>query len=327
MTTRDLAPRILLTGATGYVGGRLLEALESRGLELRCMARQPDFLLPRVATSTEVVAGDVFDRASLAAALAGVHTAYYLVHSMGAKGDFERGDRTAAANFAAAARHAGVRRIVYLGGLGDGTDLSKHLESRQEVGRILRESGVPTVEFRASIIIGSGSLSFEMIRALVEKLPVMITPRWVGAKAQPIAVEDVVAYLVGALDLAHDESVVFEIGGSDCVSYGHIMKEYARQRRLRRLMIPVPVLTPALSSLWLGLVTPVYARIGRKLVDSLRNPTVVNDDSALRAFPLRPMGVTEAIARALKNEDREFALTRWSDAVSSPGVASTAGGG
>jgi len=327
MTTRDLAPRILLTGATGYVGGRLLEALESRGLELRCMARQPDFLLPRVATSTEVVAGDVFDRASLAAALAGVHTAYYLVHSMGAKGDFERGDRTAAANFAAAARHAGVRRIVYLGGLGDGTDLSKHLESRQEVGRILRESGVPTVEFRASIIIGSGSLSFEMIRALVEKLPVMITPRWVGAKAQPIAVEDVVAYLVGALDLAHDESVVFEIGGSDCVSYGHIMKEYARQRRLRRLMIPVPVLTPALSSLWLGLVTPVYARIGRKLVDSLRNPTVVNDDSALRAFPLRPMGVTEAISRALKNEDREFALTRWSDAVSSPGVASTAGGG
>ncbi len=325
MTAREPERRILLTGATGYVGGRLLDVLESRGLKLRCLARQPAFLLPRVATSTQVVSGDVFDRASLDAALRGVHTAYYLVHSMGAAGDFVRSDRTAAANFAAAAKQAGVRRIVYLGGLGDGTGLSKHLRSRQEVGHILRESGVPTFEFRASIIIGSGSVSFEMIRALVEKLPVMITPRWVRVKAQPIAIDDVVEYLAGAVDLAHDESIVFEVGGSECVSYGDIMKQYALQRRLRRVMIPVPVLTPALSSLWLGLVTPIYARIGRKLVDSLRNPTFVNDDSALQAFPIRPMGVAEAISRALQNEDREFALTRWSDAVSSPGIASRKG--
>jgi len=160
-----------------------------------------------------------------------------------------------------------------------------------------------------------------MIRALVEKLPVMITPRWVRVQAQPIAIEDVIAYLLAALDSPHHESAVFEIGGADRVSYGQIMREYARQRHLRRIMLPVPVLTPSLSSLWLGLVTPVYARIGRKLVDSLRNPTVVNDDSALRAFPVRPMGVSRAIARALQNEDRAFALTRWSDAVSSPGLS------
>ncbi len=325
MAERDRERRILLTGATGYVGGRLLGVLEARGLALRCLARNPEYLANRVATTTEVVLGDVFDRASLDAALSGVHTAYYLVHSMGSGRDFQDGDRVAAENFAAAARQAGVQRIVYLGGLGDGGELSKHLQSRQEVGRILRGSGVPTLEFRASIVIGSGSLSFEMIRALVEKLPVMITPRWVRIEAQPIAIEDVVAYLAGALDLPNGESVVFEIGGADRVSYAQIMREYARQRKLRRLMIPVPVLTPALSSLWLGLVTPLYARVGRKLVDSLRNPTVVNDASALRAFPIRPMGVAEAVSRALSNEDREFALTRWSDAVSSPGDTSVRG--
>ncbi len=318
---------VLLTGASGYIGGRLLTGLEKAGWPVRCLARHPEFLRPRVAPNTEVVKGDCLDPASLPPALAGVHTAYYLVHSMGSSGKFEEEDRQAARNFASCARQAGVRRIIYLGGLGaEGQSLSAHLRSRQEVADILRASEVPTVEFRASIVIGSGSLSFEMIRALVQRLPVMICPRWVAVKAQPIAVEDVIAYLLQALELPVGEAAVFEIGGVDQVSYGEIMQEYARQCGLRRWMIPVPVLTPHLSSLWLGLVTPIYARIGRKLVDSLRNPTLVQNPSALKVFDLRPKSLSEAIARALHNEDREFAETRWSDALSSGGETRSWGG-
>ncbi len=317
---------ILLTGATGYVGGRLLKTLDTRGHRLRCLARRPDFLRPRVGGSTEVVKGDLLDPTSLGPAMAGVDSAYYLVHSMGSTGGFEEEDRRAAKIFARAAREAGVRRIIYLGGLGRGGKLSRHLASRQEVGRILRDSGVPTIEFRASIIIGSGSVSFEMIRALVDRLPVMITPRWVRISAQPIAIEDVIAYLMAALDLEVDGSAIFEIGGADRVSYGDIMLEYAHQRGLRRLMIPVPILSPWLSSLWLGLVTPVYARVGRKLIDSITHETVVEDDLALRLFDIRPRGIREAIERALRNEDQEIAETRWSDALSSAGQARAWGG-
>lgn len=271
--------------------------------------------------------GDALDPASLEVAMRGAQTAYYLVHSMGAGGDFEHKDRRAAHNFGEAARRAGVKRIIYLGGLGESDGpLSPHLRSRREVGRILRESGVPVIEFRASIIIGSGSLSFEMIRALTERLPVMIAPRWVTTPAQPIAIEDVLAYLTEALKLQPDQSRIFEIGGADQASYGEIIQEYARQRGLRRVIIPVPVLTPRLSSLWLGLVTPVYARIGRKLVESLRYPTVVRDRSALQVFSVRPRGIREAIARALLNEDRAFAETRWSDAFSSSGQPASWGG-
>jgi uncharacterized protein YbjT (DUF2867 family) len=304
----------LLTGATGYVGGRLLEELESSGIPVRCMARRPENLASRVADTTEVVRGDVFDRDSLTRAMSGVSTAYYLVHSMSDEGNFEVLERKAARLFGETARAAGVQRIIYLGGLGSGEDLSSHLETRQEVGRLLRESGVPTIELRASIIIGSGSLSFEMIRALVDKLPIMTTPSWVRVLAQPIAIEDVVDYLMEARQLEIAGSRVFEIGGADVVSYADIMREYADQRGLRRLMIPVPVLTPALSSLWLGIVTPLYARVGRKLIEGVRNPTVVQDDSAKTAFSVQPRGMSEAIARALANEDREYARTRWSDA-------------
>ncbi|UCH87396.1 MAG: DUF2867 domain-containing protein [Dehalococcoidia bacterium] len=317
---------ILLTGATGYVGGRLLRALEARGHRLRCLARRPEFLQHGVVESTQVVKGDLLDATSLAPALAGVDSAYYLVHSMGSMRAFEEEDRRAAKSFADAAREAGVRRIIYLGGLGRGEKLSRHLASRQEVGRILRESSVPTIELRASIIIGSGSLSFEMIRALVDRLPVMITPRWVRISAQPIAIEDVIAYLMAGLDVEVDGSAIFEIGGADRVSYGDIMLEYARQRGLKRLMIPVPVLSPRLSSLWLGLVTPVYARVGRKLIDSITHETVVEDDLALRLFDIRPRGIRAAIERALRNEDQEIAQTRWPDALSSRGPASTWGG-
>ncbi|MGD8896055.1 MAG: SDR family oxidoreductase [Acidobacteriota bacterium] len=308
----------LVTGATGYVGGRLARELEERDERVRCLARRPEYLQPRMGEGTEVVRGNVLDPESLKGAMAGVDAAYYLIHSMGSAGDFEAEDRRAALNFAAAAREAGIRRIVYLGGLGREPGLSRHLRSRQEVGRILRESGVPTIELRASIVIGSGSLSFEMVRALVQKLPVMITPRWVSQPAQPLAIEDLVAYLVSAADVDLSESVVVEIGGADRVSYMDIMEEYARQRGLRRFLIRVPVLSPRLSSLWLGLVTPVYARVGRELIDSIRNTTTVEDDSARRLFPdMRPRGIREAIARALLNEDREFAMTRWSDALSS----------
>ena len=317
---------ILLTGASGYVGGRLLTALEAAGHRVRCLARHPEFLKPRVAQTTQVVKGDVMDAASLSAALDGVDTAYYLVHSIGSGNAFEEEDRSAAGNFARAARAAGVRRIVYLGGLGAGTRLSPHLVSRQEVGRILRESGVPTIEFRASIIIGSGSLSFEMIRALVDRLPVMTTPRWVRIKSQPISIEDVIAYLLAALDVSLEDSVVLEIGGEDVLSYRDIMREYARQRGLKRLMIPLPVLTPGLSSLWLGLVTPVYARIGRKLIDSIPHETVVKDDRSLQMFQIRPRGIRAAIERALMNEDLDMAATRWSDALSSRGPTRAWGG-
>jgi uncharacterized protein YbjT (DUF2867 family) len=316
---------ILLTGATGYVGGRLLRALEQRGCRARCLARNPERLRGRVAPTTEVVAGDCQDLESLKVSMSGVQAAYYLVHSMGSDQSFEEQDRGAAVNFARAAEETGVRRIIYLGGLGKG-DLSPHLRSRQEVGAILRKPGVEVIEFRASIVIGSGSVSFEIIRALVERLPVMICPRWVSMAAQPIGIEDLIAYLVAALDLPLQGSRVIEIGGPDQVSYREIMNEYARQRGLRRFMIPVPVLTPRLSSLWLGLVTPVYARVGRKLIDSIRNTTVVADSAALSLFSIRPVGLREMISRAMQNEDNEFAVSRWSDALSSSGLGQTWGG-
>jgi len=318
--------RVLLTGATGYVGGRLLPVLEQEGYAVRCLARRPEFLKPKVSPTTEVVAGDVLDRASLARALEGVAAAYYLVHSMGSRGSFEENDRQAARNFAEAAAQAHVERLVYLGGLGEGEALSPHLRSRQEVGEILRRSGVPVVEFRASIVIGSGSLSFEMIRSLVERLPIMITPKWVGVLAQPIAIDDLVAYLLAALRLPLAECRVYEIGGRDQVSYADIMRLYARMRGIRVRMIPVPFLTPFLSSLWLGLVTPLYARIGRKLIESIVHATVVRDEAARRVFAVQPMGIEEALHRAIANEEHEYAVTRWSDALSSAGKLPAWGG-
>lgn len=312
--------RILLTGASGYVGGRLLSRLERRGEHVRCLARRPEALQPRVGKSTEIVQGDVLDRASLEAAMQDVDIAYYLVHSMGSRGSFEVADRDGARNFGTAARAAGVRRIVYLGGLGrEDEDLSPHLRSRQEVGRLLGEGGVPVLELRASIVIGSGSLSLEMIRSLVERLPVMITPKWVHVPAQPIAIDDLLDYLLESLDLPDEAVGVYEIGGADQVSYAEIMRAYARHRGLPLRMIPVPVLTPYLSSLWLGLVTPLYARVGRKLIESIVHPTIVHDTAALHAFGVRPVGVDEALRRVVAQTERELDATRWTDAVSSAG--------
>lgn len=319
-------PLILLTGVTGYVGGRLLSRLLDSGFSVRCAARAPESLSHVNHKNAEIVRADLLELESLESALIGVDVAYYLVHSLGSSNDFEAKERRCAENFARAAKNAGVRRIIYLGGLGSGNELSPHLQTRQGVGKILRDSGTQTIEFRASIVIGSGSLSFEMIRALVDRLPVMITPRWVGSKAQPIAIEDVLDYLVAAIDLELDGSQVFEIGGPDVVSYMGIMQEYQRKRGVHRIMIPVPFLTPHLSSLWLGLVTPLYARIGRKLVDSIQHDTLVEDQAALTKFSIRPRGVAEAIDRALVNEDNEFAETRWSDALSAAGESPSWGG-
>jgi len=326
---------VLLTGATGYIGGRLLNRLEEQGrleeqrVSVRCLTRRPASLKSRETDQIQVVVGDLLDSNSLELALTGVDTAFYFVHSMGAQTDFEAVDRRAAANFVEAANKAGVRRIIYLGGLGCPDEkLSKHLRSRQETGEILRTASAQVIELRASIVIGSGSLSFEMIRSLVERLPVMVCPKWVRVLAQPIAIEDVISYLVESIDLPVSEpALIVEIGGPDQVSYGDIMHEYARQRGLRRFMIPVPLLTPYLSSLWLGFVTPLYARVGRKLVDSLKNPTLVNDPStALQRFTVRPRPLDKAIARSLINEDQAFAETRWFNALSAGSHPKTWGG-
>jgi uncharacterized protein YbjT (DUF2867 family) len=305
---------ILLTGATGYVGGRLLRRLEQDGLPVKCLCRNPEALRWRVSPGTELVRGDLRRAKSLAAAFSGVETAFYLVHAMHAGREFEAEERLVARNFAQAARAAGVRRIVYLGGLAHGGDLSPHMRSRVETGNILSSSGIPLVEFQASIVIGSGSASFEMIRALVERLPLMLTPRWVNTAAQPIAIEDVIEYLVAATRADCPENLTVEIGGSDVTSYVGIMREFARQRKLRRWIVPVPFLTLSLSSRWLTFITPVYASIGRCLIESVRNPSVVQSPRARRLFAVRPMGIARAIERALANEDLPAAETRWSDA-------------
>jgi len=292
--------RVLLTGATGYIGGRLLPALLEHGARVRCLVRRPDeFAAP---DRVEVAAGDVRDFGAVRRALDGVSVAYYLVHAMGAGAGFEESDRESAETFATAARDAGVERIVYLGGLGRGEELSTHLASRQEVGRVLASTGVETIEFRASIVIGSGSASFEIVRALTERLPVMITPRWVETRTQPIAIGDVVAYLVAALELEPGEGAVFEIGGEGVATYGDVMREYARQRGLRRYLISIPLLTPRLSSLWLALVTPRHFRIGRQLVGGLSNETVVHDPAARERFSIRPRGYRKALEEVVAAE-------------------------
>jgi uncharacterized protein YbjT (DUF2867 family) len=281
---------VLLTGASGYVGGRLLPLLEEQPVILRCLARNPDKLRPLVKESTQVVRGDVLDASSLDEAMHGVHTAYYLVHLMSGSKDFEKEDRQAAENFAAAAKKAGVRRIIYLGGLGDDADpkLSPHLRSRHEVGKILRDCGVETIEFRASLVIGTGSLSFDLVKSLTDRLPVMLCPRWLATPTQPIAVDDVLAYLLAAKDLPPGNSRIFEIGCEDVTTYGDMIR----------------VLTPYLSSLWLALVTPAAFEVGRHLIEGLKNPTVVRDHTATKVFSIHPMGIREAIQKALATTNK-----------------------
>ncbi|MFE9428691.1 SDR family oxidoreductase [Kitasatospora sp. NPDC006697] len=329
-TTHPGPKHCLVTGASGYIGGRLVPELLSRGYTVRCLARDPGRLRDQPWRAQVTVAtGDVSRPETLAEAFEGIDTAYYLVHSLGTGPGFEATDRAAARAFGTAAAAAGVTRIVYLGGLVPAgvpeAELSPHLRSRAEVGRILRDSGVPTAELRAAVIIGSGSASFEMLRHLTERLPVMVTPRWVGTRIQPIAVRDVLRYLAGAAELPAEVNRTFDIGGPEVLTYIRMMHRYARIAGLRRrCILPVPVLTPRLSGHWVGLVTPVPNSIARPLVESLRHEVVCGEHDIARWVPDPPDGLTgfdRAVTLALRRiKDAEVA-TRWSSA-SLPGAPS-----
>ena len=314
--------RILVVGASGYIGGRLVPLLAARGHELVLISRDLRPLAARFPQATVLVA-DLLDASTLPAALEGIDIAYYLAHSLGGgERDFAERDRKAARNFAQTAKRAGVSRIVYLGGLGDDSaDLSRHLASRHETGAQLAAHGVPVTEFRAAVIIGSGSASFEILRHLTERLPIMITPRWVATRCQPIGIADVLDYLVGALDHPEVTGIV-EIGGPDILSYGDMMRAYARIRGLRRLMIPVPVLTPRLSSYWVNLISPVPARIARPLIEGLRNEVVVRHSGPAASFGLEPRSYDEALAQAIDRSSPERVESTWFDALAATDRAS-----
>jgi uncharacterized protein YbjT (DUF2867 family) len=312
--------RILVTGATGYIGGRLVPRLLEAGYAVRCLVRDPSRLQGRPwLGQVEVVVGDCLRPDTLPRVMPGVEAAFYLVHSMAGGHDFEERDVLAARHFAAAAKGAGVRRLLYLGGLGDpATALSDHLRSRQHTGAVLRESGLPVTEFRAAVIVGSGSLSFEIIRYLTERLPIMICPRWVYARAQPIAIRDVLAYLLAALESPDSAGRTLEIGGADVLTYGEMLQGYARARGLRRWLVPVPVLTPRLSSYWVHLVTPVPAAIAGPLIEGLRNDVVIRDNAARALFPqIQPLDYATAVRLALKTLETGHVETSWSDALAS----------
>jgi uncharacterized protein YbjT (DUF2867 family) len=312
------SPTILVTGVTGYIGGRLVSALLAEGYRVRVLVRDPVRIEGRAwLAQVEVVQGDVLQSATLEAALAQVEVAYYLIHSMRAGEDFHDRDMRAARSFGAAAEHQGVKRIIYLGGLGDSSaQLSQHLRSRQQTGDALRESNVPVTEFRAGVIVGSGSLSFEMIRYLTERVPIMISPRWIYTRIQPIAIRDTLNYLVSALKTPESIGQIIEIGGSEVVTHRDMILGYAQARGLRRLLIPVPVLTPRLSSYWVHWVTPIHSDIARPLIEGLRSEVIVNDDSARRIFPqIEPVDFATAVSRALDKLAASEVETSWSDAL------------
>ncbi|MCX5000311.1 SDR family oxidoreductase [Streptomyces longwoodensis] len=329
-TDRPRSLTCLVTGATGYIGGRLVPELLDAGHRVRCLARTPDKLRDQPwADRVEIVRGDVTDAESVARAMAGVDVAYYLVHALGTGRAFEETDRTAARIFGERARAADVGRIVYLGGLTpEGVpeaELSPHLRSRAEVGRVLLASGVPTAVLRAAVIIGSGSASFEMLRYLTERLPVMVTPRWVHTLIQPIAVRDVLRILVGCAALPAEVNRTFDIGGPEVLTYLEMMQRHAAVAGLpRRLIVPVPVLTPGLSSHWVGIVTPVPASIARPLTESLRHEVVCRERDIERYVPSphgHPLPFDRAVALALQRVRDAQVTTRWSSA-SVPGAPS-----
>jgi uncharacterized protein YbjT (DUF2867 family) len=308
--------KVLVTGATGYIGAQLVPELLAAGHEVRCLARSPEKLPASIAARVHAVRGDAFDPASLAPALAGIDVAYYLIHSMGISGSaFAERDREAARNFAAAAEAAGVRRIVYLGGLGrDAGGLSEHLRSRHETGDVLRQGRVPVTELRAAIIVGAGSASFEIMRDLAQKLPVMICPRWVGSRCEPIALKDVLAYLVGVLDEPRTEGRTFEIGGGEVYSYAELLRITGSVMGRRLRILTVPFLTPRLSAYWLNLVTAVPMSLAFPLVEGLRYD-IVCEETAIRA--LLPRALTPfraAVAEALGPEAEARVAARWTGA-------------
>jgi uncharacterized protein YbjT (DUF2867 family) len=309
---------VLVTGVTGYIGGRLVPLLLDAGCRVRVLVRDPIRLQGRSwLDQVDVVQGDVLTPDSLDAALTGIDVAYYLIHSMRGGEDFHERDIRAARNFGAAAERQGVKRIIYLGGLGDTrTELSPHLRSRQDTGDGLRESAVPVTEFRAGVIVGSGSLSFEMIRYLTERVPVMVCPRWVYTRIQPIGIRETLEYLVSALKTPESTGQIIEIGGAEVMTYRDMMFGYARARGLRRFMIPVPVLTPRLSSYWVHWVTPIPGDIARPLIEGLRNEVIVRDDLARKLFPdIQPTTFDLAVSRALEKLEASQVETSWADAL------------
>ena len=308
--------RILVTGATGYIGGRLVPRLLQEGYRVRVLVRSRVLSRPW-SDQVEILTGDIFDPQTLADVLAGVDSAYYLIHSMSRGSNFHNLDLEAARAFGQAAQKAGVNRIIYLGGLGNPEgNLSRHLRSRQETGQALREGGVPVTEFRAAVIVGAGSISFEMIRYLVERLPVMICPKWIYSRIQPIAVQDVLEYLVGALDTPASRNLTIEIGGKNTTTYKGLMLGYAEKRGLRRLLLAVPVLTPRLSSYWVHWLTPIPSGITVALVEGLRNDVIVTDDLARTLFPhIEPQDYASAIGIVINDLDEGRIDTSWSDAV------------
>jgi uncharacterized protein YbjT (DUF2867 family) len=309
---------ILVTGSTGYIGGRLVPHLLEMGYQVRCLVRDPARLQGRPwHDQVEIFTGDVLQPDSLLAAMQGVQAAYYLVHSLAGGSDFHQRDMRAAAHFSSAAQAARVERILYLGGLAqESPELSEHLRSRQQTGEALRSAGVPVTEFRAGVIVGSGSLSFEMIRYLTERIPVMITPRWVYTRTQPISINDVLSYLTAALTVPESSGRIIEIGGSEIVTYGEMMTTYAEVRGLKRWMVPVPVLTPRLSSYWVNLVTPIPAVIARPLIEGLRNENIVHDPSARQLFSqIQPVSYRTAVEQALDSLKVSDIETTWTDAL------------
>ena len=309
---------ILVTGATGYIGGRLVPRLLEEGHRVRVLVRSRDRVLSRSwASQVEIAVGDALDAETLMEALEGVDAAYYLIHSLSSGSAFRELDLRAARNFGQAARQSGARRIIYLSGLGDPeSNLSSHLRSRQECGAALRESGIPVTELRAGVIVGAGSLSFEMIRHLVERLPVMVCPRWIYSQIQPIAVDDLLEYLASALNSTPSSGHTIEVGGKDVTTYRGLMLGYARARGLRRLLIPVPVLTPRLSSYWVHWMTPIPAGIAKALAEGLRNDVVVTDKKSESLFPhIAPGNYAMAIEVVLKDLSDGRIDTSWSDAV------------
>jgi len=314
-------PLILVTGITGYVGGRLVPRLLEQGYRVRVLVRGGAERLNSYhwRVGVEIAAGDALQPDGLDAVMNGVDIAYYLIHSMRGNEEFSKRDIQAAQNFSQAAASAGVKRIIYLGGLGDPAgELSEHLKSRQETGIALTQAGVPVTEFRAGMIVGSGSLSFEMVRHLTERLPVMVCPRWVFVRSHPIAIRDVLSYLVAAIETPQSSGQIVEIGGADILTYAEMMKGYARLRNLRRLIIPIPVLTPRLSSYWAHWVTPIPASIARPLIKGLRYELVVRDNRAKEIFPdIRPLDYESAVKLALRRIEEGQIETLWSDALAS----------
>jgi len=312
----DNKKRILITGGTGYIGRRLTNRLlEREDLSLRLLVRNTNKISAATQDRVEIVEGDTFNMVSLEKALEGIHTAYYLIHSMGAKKNFEELDRQSAENFRNAAVKAGVKRIIYLGGLGVADTASKHLLSRIETGEILSSmpERVQTIWFRAGAIIGSGSASFEIITNLIHKLPVMITPKWVTTRTQPIAVDDVLAYLAAAIDLPFQDNLVIDIG-SQAMSFKEMMLQTAEAMGLKRWMIQVPVLSPRLSSYWLIFFTPVPYSVAAALVEGLKSETIVQNDNAGRYFPdIRPMSYKDAVHRAMEELEQRHVISRWCD--------------